>query len=280
MTCKSALDYAFRNHDFAVLIEDDIVLSSDALLWFDEVRDLGLLETQNNWAAAGESIFFDARGKTISHALVERSMRIVEEQQLINKFTIHDFVPSACFGTTRRWWTEFGYTRGEPRGDVSLCRRTKDEGRGCVFPVVPRAKDVGMLHDYGFSVTIHTKEGVQATTNPYLLAEDLLPKQPVPRLNLERFQGDLGVLFRQTTLLEESSPPTSARVDAATAASQAKDWQRAAALWDELRVEFPEDALYWLKAGEAFSEARVLETAERILMEAVSRFPDHPAVNQ
>jgi tetratricopeptide (TPR) repeat protein len=274
-SCKIALDHAFDKHEFVVLIEDDIVLSADALLWFNGIRNLGLLEHGNNWAIAGQSIFFDARKKAVDQGFVQRVARLAEEQDLAHKFTTHDFVPSSCFATTRRWWAEFGNTRGEPRGDVSLCRRTKEEGRGCVFPIVPRAKDVGMLHDYGYSVTIHTREGVEAITRPYLLAEDLPLGRPIDHLNLESFQGDQGLLFRQTTLLEEMPLTRTARVDVATAASQAKDWQRAAALWDELRSEFPQDAFYWLKTGEALSEARMLEPAERIFGEALSLFPDH-----
>jgi tetratricopeptide (TPR) repeat protein len=272
-TCKAALDFAFERHDFAVLLEDDIILSSDALRWFNQVRDLGLLTNQNAWAVAGQSIFFDARKKEVTPAFVQRAAEIARQQDLVSKFTIHDFVPSACFATTRRWWTEFGATRGEPRGDVLLCQRTKEEGRGCVFPIVPRAKDVGMLHDYGFSVTIHTKEGVDAITNTYLLAADLLPERPLE--DLERFDGDLGVLFRQTTLLEGFSSDKSAREEAATAASERGDWERAAALWDELRKMFPQNASYWLKAGEALSEARMIDRAEHIFDEAIFLFPDH-----
>src|SRR5207248_4681219 len=59
-------------------------------------------------------------------------------------------------------------------------------------------------------------------------------------------------------------------VEAANAASAAKDWPRAAALWDELRAARPHDAHRWFAAGHAYSEARMLEQAERILGEAVT----------
>ena len=200
---------------------------------------------------------------------------MARQRNLVSKFTVHDHVPSACFATTYSCWAEFGTTRGAARGDVLLCQRTKDEKRGCVFPIVPRAKDVGMLHDNGFSVTILTKDRVEAITNPYLLAEDLLPERLAERRNLEKFKGDAGLLFRQTTLLEGYAPTSAARMESANAATEAKDWQRAAALWDELRREFPRNALYWIKAGEALSEAKFTQSAERILDEAVSLFPEH-----
>ena len=274
-TCKVALDHAFSKHEFAILIEDDILLSSDALSWFDKVYRLGLLQDGRNWAIAGQSIFFDSRGRDVDQEFVATASRLALEENLVNKFTVHQFVPSACFATTRRWWAEFRSTRGEPRGDVLLCNRTKEEGWGCVFPIVPRAKDVGMLHDYGFSVTIHSKDGVQAITTPYLTSEDLLSERPVRPSDLEQFEGDAGLLFRQTTLLEGYSPGKKAREQVATAASDAKDWGRAAAVWNALREEFPEEPRYWLRAGEAFCEARMIEPAERLLDEAVRLFPQH-----
>jgi len=273
-TCKVVLDDVFKKHDFAIFLEDDVVLSSDALLWFREVQQLGLL-AENNWAIAGQSIFFDAKGKVVDQEFIAAASRMAQEQNLVRKFTVHQFVPSSCFATTSRWWAEFGALRGEPRGDVLLCERTKGEARGCVFPIVPRAKDVGMLHDYGFSVTIHTKEGVHAITNPYLLAEDLLSEQSPGALTLELFDGDAGLLYRQTTLLEGYFHDRHGREEQATAASDARDWRRAAALWNALREEFPKEPLYWLKSSEAFLGVGMSEPATRILDEAVRLFPNH-----
>lgn len=65
----------------------------------------------------------------------------------------------------------------------------------------------------------------------------------------------------------------SARLAEANSASDAQQWTRAAALWDALRVDFPEYSLCWLKAGEAFSGTGQVERAEEILAQAVVRFP-------
>src|SRR6266446_2348756 len=65
-----------------------------------------------------------------------------------------------------------------------------------------------------------------------------------------------------------------ARVAAADAASNAKDWRQAAALWNGLRTDFPEDPRYWHKAGEAYCEAGMFDQADRALGEAITRFPD------
>src|SRR3984893_1278080 len=69
-------------------------------------------------------------------------------------------------------------------------------------------------------------------------------------------------------------PSWAARAAAAEAASDAKQWQRAAELWDALRTDFPHQARCWLKAGEALCEARLVDEAELGLAEAVARFPD------
>jgi len=66
----------------------------------------------------------------------------------------------------------------------------------------------------------------------------------------------------------------SARVAAAEAASGAQKWEQAGELWEQLRAEFPTEAHYWSKTGEAYSEARMFEQSELILGEAASRFPD------
>jgi predicted Zn-dependent protease len=69
-------------------------------------------------------------------------------------------------------------------------------------------------------------------------------------------------------------PSWAARATAAEAASDAKQWRRAAELWDALRADFPHQARCWLKAGEALCEARLLDDAECVLAKAVILFPD------
>ena len=42
----------------------------------------------------------------------------------------------------------------------------------CIFPVVPFAKDIGMLHEHGWSVAWHGEGGVREIKNVYLLADE------------------------------------------------------------------------------------------------------------
>ncbi len=67
--------------------------------------------------------------------------------------------------------------------------------------------------------------------------------------------------------------PATARLAAAETASGAKEWRRAAALWDELRIEAPNDARHWAKAGEAYCEAGLLDSADDLLSKALELFP-------
>ena len=69
-------------------------------------------------------------------------------------------------------------------------------------------------------------------------------------------------------------PPAAARLEAAEAATAAKDWPRAATLWEALRADSPGEARHWLKAGEACYEAGLFDQADQILGEAIARFPD------
>ena len=64
-----------------------------------------------------------------------------------------------------------------------------------------------------------------------------------------------------------------ARVAAAETASRAKEWRRAAALWDALRIEAPSDARHWAKAAEAYCEAGLLDSADQLLVKALGLFP-------
>lgn len=61
---------------------------------------------------------------------------------------------------------------------------------------------------------------------------------------------------------------------AAIAASEARDWPRALTLWEQLRTEFPAEALFWRNSGEAYWQAGALNRADEILGEAIAAFPD------
>jgi hypothetical protein len=201
-TCEVALNYAFLQHQFVVFAEDDVIFSKDALIWFSNIRKLGLLSDDSVWAAAGESIFFNARRGQITPELLAGAEAEVLKNNLHWQYTYHSFIPSTCFATTREKWAEFGVSRGQPLGDVDVCKRCHDEHKRAVFPIVPRVRDIGMLHEDGFSVMIKGVENVPEVKHTYLTS-DLLSGESTPSTaSLIPFSGDAGLLYRKSTLLE------------------------------------------------------------------------------
>ncbi len=198
-TCQIALDFAFSAHSFVIFVEDDVVFARDALEWFDEIRLRRLLQDRAIWAVAGESIFFNARSQEVPAGWPEAMRDYAAKERLNAAYVTERFIPSTCFATTRERWVEFGATRGQPLGDVDLCKRCEVENRYGIFPIVPRVKDVGMLHDEGFSVLVHTKVGVTEIKNTYVMSDDV--EGPGVREMSHRV-SNLGEIFTLTTLLK------------------------------------------------------------------------------
>jgi hypothetical protein len=202
-TCQIALDYAFVKNEFVLFAEDDVIFSRDIFIWCHSIMALGLLNYENIWAIAAESPFFDAHVHEIPPGFVATMQKLACDEQLARYFVYHEAIPSSVFATTRRHWAKFGQTRGQPMGDVDLNARCNAEKRGCIYPVVPRAKDDGMLHDLGHSVAVHTKAGVSEIKHTYLLSEDVLPVGLLSLFVPEIFSGEKGKLWLRSTLRDE-----------------------------------------------------------------------------
>ena len=65
-----------------------------------------------------------------------------------------------------------------------------------------------------------------------------------------------------------------ARQEAAVLASDARQFPRAAEQWNALRIDFPDEALYWRKAGEAYCEMGMFDRADEIVEAALAAFPE------
>jgi hypothetical protein len=207
-TCQVALDAAFTNSEFAIFVEDDVLFSIDALDWFIRTFESGVLDDANNWATTGESIYFNARDKQPSREHVARAKELSVRRGYYNKLTTFPFVPSTCFATTRAKWKLFGEVRGRPVGDVELCKLCAELEKYCVFPILPRVNDVGMLHPDGYSVGIHGVAGVEQINNTYLMAEDVLDAVS-PGSAFEMLpEEEKGQLFQESVLLEPFSDST------------------------------------------------------------------------
>jgi tetratricopeptide (TPR) repeat protein len=245
-TCQIALDSAFEDHDFVIFSEDDTIFAPDALDWFSAIRRSPAFADDSVWAIAGESIFFDAQTKVPDARLLRAAKLHAVTNRLWEQYTSFSFVPSTCFASTRSKWLQFSATRGQPNGDVDLCERCKAEGKRCIFPVVARVKDVGMLHPDGYSVMIHTAANVSGVKNCYLMTGDIRP-DPSAVPELRAFNGDAGQLFSRSTLLNGFSDavetktsdtaafPAPTSIETARKAGLAGDWPTALELWQELK---------------------------------------------
>jgi hypothetical protein len=199
-TCMVAVDYAAARHDRIILTEDDTLFSCDTFKWFESAFALDSFKSEDVWAISGESIFFDAQDRILPEDYAELARKYAVENALGHSYIKFNFVPSTCFGTTAEKWKEFGSTRGLPLGDEDVCKRCASEQKFCLFPIVPRVADLGMLHPDGYSVLIHSAAGVTSIKSTYLSTDDLPPNEIEG--DLVAFSGDAGELWRRTTLLE------------------------------------------------------------------------------
>jgi len=156
-TCAAAkliIDKAMERTGAVIFSEDDVVFEADALDWFRHCIHHPAFLRDDVWAIAGESKFFDAKSHNPTAAYVAEAVRTAKQMGLIGSFFYTEFLPSSCFATIACKWNEFGATRGNPNGDRDVNLRCRAEGKLCLWPIVARCRDVGMLHPFGYSVQL------------------------------------------------------------------------------------------------------------------------------
>lgn len=151
-TAKVAIDYGFENHDWVVFSEDDLIYELDALEWFSAMIDHEGFLREDVWGIAGEAKHFDSKGLLVAEETVREAKQHVRDHNLISKFFYFGWMPSSCFATNKKKWGDFGDTRGLPRGPKQVNDRCKAEGKKSLWPVVARARDIGMHHSIGYSM--------------------------------------------------------------------------------------------------------------------------------
>jgi len=173
--CKISLDFAFENNDFCIFMEDDVFLSKNALSWFNYIYDNNLLAWEKYKFVTGESIYYDTQSMELfpsEDKLIEIKNNIEENKYQKYYYEINNFLSSSIFATTKAIWnTEIRNLRGSINGEGVLNDAIQKNNWKSIYPVVPFAKDIGMLHDDGWSVAWHTKKGVREIKNVYLLAD-------------------------------------------------------------------------------------------------------------
>jgi hypothetical protein len=287
-TCEIALNNVFEDHDFVVFTEDDTIFTRDALDWFVEMSESSAFLDDNVWAIAGESIFFDGRHSAVHEGIVSRLSDHAQRNEFWNKYIPLDFIPSTCFATNRDKWRQFASTRGQPVGDVDLCRRCRDEGKKCLFPIVARVKDVGMLHPDGYSVSVHSAQGITSVKNCYLMSDQIYPRTIEP---FEPFVGDVGLLYAMSVVRCQDPPrdeedgksgstsrtiPPPHLLEAARSAGLGGDWGLALKLWTALKQQEPPTIEIGANIGLCLLKLGRNRMAKAAIDEALALAPEEP----
>ena len=170
-SCRILLDLVASQYSGFIFIEDDCLLTKDALFW--TIHHLKKnISLYKYWFATCESIYFNTGAlpgpsedqiKLIRHQLARSDMH--------SNFVELDFVPSTCFITTSNIWQICRGPRSLVRGPESLTAYLQTLKGKTISPIVPRALDVGMLHTNGYSVAILGKDNVKEHKNTYLWSQ-------------------------------------------------------------------------------------------------------------
>ena len=98
---------------------------------------------------------------------------MARDQDLISKYINRKELPPSCFVVTADKWAEWSGTRGMAGNAMGLLqRRLQEEGKTVLWPIVARARDVGMLHPKGYSMKLR-RGNVFAQKNTFLTSGDL-----------------------------------------------------------------------------------------------------------
>jgi len=195
-TCRRMLDHVANNYSGFVFIEDDCLLAPSALDWCRHHMKK-TVNTTGPWFLSAESIFFDRQDREITAEQHKKLADFAGLPAIRNAYHLLNFVPSTCFGTTSDIWRICANVRSFTRGPESLTRYMTAMGRKTVSPLVPRASDIGMQHELGYSVTLMGRNNVKETKTTYLMAEGSFePKEST------LFVGNSDLLYAATSVLK------------------------------------------------------------------------------
>lgn len=170
-SCRKLLNYVAKVYEGFIFIEDDCLLSKDALVLTEEFIN-SHIDEDNNWFATCESINFDAQKYDIPKSEVDSILSNINNiDTLKDLYCKLDFVPSTCFITKSSIWNKISNIRAFIRGPESLSKYLLMSNKKTLFPLVPRASDIGMLHELGYSVKHLTLAGVKEYKNIYYLPD-------------------------------------------------------------------------------------------------------------
>lgn len=165
-TCRKILDIICCDYDGFLFLEDDCVITKDALQLAKYLLENKIGLNTLHWFGSCESTFFNnAEGHEINLSTVKD--RVIK-QDLHHALYDVEFVPSTCFITRKEVWEQLKEYRSFPKGPESLTAYINTLGKKTILPVVPRARDVGMTHELGYSVLNLGSDGVKERKAHYL----------------------------------------------------------------------------------------------------------------
>lgn len=196
-SCRRLLDRVVDRYEGFLFIEDDCLLAPDALEWAKYCLKYKISPT-SYWFASCESIYFNSRNVIPSGDQIELLTKYARLPDVRSAYIGVDFVPSTCFITTCEIWKVIANIRSFTRGPDSLNIFLKKAGFKSLLPIVPRASDIGMLHELGYSVAMLGKDNVKEIKQTYILSDciEITPDE------FDLFIGDQGGLFSASVKLD------------------------------------------------------------------------------
>ena len=194
-SCRRLLDHVARTHDGFLFVEDDCPLDRSALEWTRYHLENNI-RVEGSWFVSCESICFDAADRAVNAETLQLLQKIASHNVLSHAYSHIDFVPSTCFATRTEFWRLCANARSFTRGPESLSILMKQFGKKTIVPIVPRASDIGMKHELGYSVNNLGESNVKENKNVVLMA-NIKFDQKLCQL----FDGDLETMFRATSAM-------------------------------------------------------------------------------
>ncbi len=170
-THYDGLKYCFNKYKYVIYIEDDVITNYNFLNYFNYFIDNDLLGINKEYQfLGGESIFFDSQKN--DYIFSDKTNRLllncIEEKKLYKYYiSLNSFCPSSCFCISDDVWEKIKHIKNQSLSDTKLNNYIKDNNLNLAMPIVPMCRDIGMLHDNGYSVAIHTKANVREIKNAF-----------------------------------------------------------------------------------------------------------------
>lgn len=199
-TAGLLIDTAMDISDSVVFTEDDVVFEADAVRYFVRMLESDAYARDDVYGVAGESKYFDLQTEMPSNELFEEAKTIAEELGLQSFYQRTHGFPSSCFGVNAEKWKRIREVRSGHKGPRRLGEKCQEEGAYVLWPIIARCRDIGMIHQKGYSMTLKKDANAIAQKASYLSSgmisplENELTEVPVAIKNeISHFFGRKGV---------------------------------------------------------------------------------------